>query len=298
MTTSGPIPIIRRRVDIDFSDAPARNWYPNEQFWEQVLNATSYFFPSGERFFIKSLQNYEQQITDPVLREQMKQFIYQEAMHTREHLECNKLLSRSFALGPAIDRMTSLFMKIMGWTPPSFQLAISCAIEHYTATMSDYMLRRQEVFILRAHSSFYQLWLWHAVEETEHKAVCFDVYETVVGKGIFAYLLRILAMLVFTFCFSVAPLIAFVFIKLGYRRKGRKLSKKQLRQQPSLLTRLRQKLKDWSNILPSRNYFAYFRYGFHPWDHDNSDLVAAWKARFPNFGSSPDSARAEVTAAS
>jgi predicted metal-dependent hydrolase len=27
------------------------------------------------------------------------------------------------------------------------------------------------------------MWLWHAVEEAEHKAVCFDVYQQVCGKG-------------------------------------------------------------------------------------------------------------------
>ena len=34
------------------------------------------------------------------------------------------------------------------------------------------------------------MWYWHAIEENEHKAVAFDVYEGVFGKGVKAYALR------------------------------------------------------------------------------------------------------------
>jgi predicted metal-dependent hydrolase len=39
----------------------------------------SFAFPPGEKFFIHSVQNYQDRITDAVLKEQVKQFIYQEA---------------------------------------------------------------------------------------------------------------------------------------------------------------------------------------------------------------------------
>ena len=32
------------------------------------------------------------------------------------------------------------------------------------------------------------LWLWHSVEETEHKAVAYDMYEYLYGKGLDAYI--------------------------------------------------------------------------------------------------------------
>ncbi len=33
------------------------------------------------------------------------------------------------------------------------------------------------------------MWLWHAIEENEHKAVAYDVFEGVFGKGLKAYAL-------------------------------------------------------------------------------------------------------------
>ena len=39
----------------------------------------------------------------------------------------------------------------------------------------------------------YHLWMWHAVEENEHKAVAFDVYEAMYGR-FKAYFMRSLAL--------------------------------------------------------------------------------------------------------
>ena len=36
-------------------------------------------------------------------------------------------------------------------------------------------------FLGDAHPTYKAMWYWHAVEETEHKAVAYDVYEQCVG---------------------------------------------------------------------------------------------------------------------
>ncbi len=50
------------------------------------------------------------------------------------------------------------------------------------------------------------MWLWHAIEENEHKAVAYDVFEGVFGKGIKSYLLRtgsLVAAMSILFCGAV-----------------------------------------------------------------------------------------------
>src|SRR6476620_10309137 len=42
-------------------------------------------FPDGEDFFVRSVRHYRDRVTDPVLKQQVKGFIGQEAMHGREH---------------------------------------------------------------------------------------------------------------------------------------------------------------------------------------------------------------------
>jgi predicted metal-dependent hydrolase len=59
--------------------------------------------------------------------------------------------------------------------PPLLRLAATCAIEHITAIFSILTLGRAEMFE-GAHPDFRRLWMWHALEELEHKAVALDVY--------------------------------------------------------------------------------------------------------------------------
>ena len=63
---------------------------------------------------------------------------------------------------------------------PMNRLAITVALEHFTAIMADELLRNPEYEKLM-DPEHAKLWLWHAVEETEHKAVAFDVYRAVGG---------------------------------------------------------------------------------------------------------------------
>jgi hypothetical protein len=60
-------------------------------------------------------------------------------------------------------------------------LAATAALEHITAIMADGLLRNGG-YIADALPTLARLWRWHALEETEHKAVAFDVYNQVCGS--------------------------------------------------------------------------------------------------------------------
>src|SRR5690554_7843610 len=61
------------------------------------------------------------------------------------------------------------------------RLAITCALEHFTAILAHQVLTNPEL-IKGMHPGFKEMWRWHAVEETEHKAVAFDVYQQASGS--------------------------------------------------------------------------------------------------------------------
>jgi predicted metal-dependent hydrolase len=52
-----------------------------------------------------------------------------------------------------------------------------------------------------------QLWLWHALEENEHKTVAYDVYEKVVGS----YALRVGIMIPTTVIFFAVTCLSFIY---------------------------------------------------------------------------------------
>jgi uncharacterized protein len=79
---------------------------------------------------------------------------------------------------------------------PMNLLAATCAYEHYTSILSDVMLKNPAASEAM-QPMMRRLWLWHALEETEHKAVAFDLYKRLGGheRGrIAAYLIAMLFM--------------------------------------------------------------------------------------------------------
>lgn len=277
-------PIIRRRVDLDFGQLDGGRWTAQESYFEEILNVISYFFPIGERYFIDSVRHYEDRISDPVLKQQVKDFIYQEAMHTKQHIRGNVVLDQTHSYGSAIAKISEvLLFKTRWFTPKATQLAASCAIEHFTALLSHYLLGRLGSFVALSNSSFGALWAWHAVEETEHKAVCFDVYQYVFGKGIVSYLHRAAVMALVTFLFLIAVTAGLFFIKKGPRKHQPAPLKPST--PPKQKSSYRQLWRLISRSMSPKLYFDYYKPSFHPWDHDNSHFIEEWKQAFPDFGS-------------
>lgn len=284
---ANPTQIIRRRVNIPFDSSKARGWHLRKKAIEDLLNAISFTFPPGERFFIQSVQNYRDRISDPVLIDQVKRFVYQEAMHTKEHARANKTLTEAFPEGKRIEDFAEKSLGLMRrFTPTATQLAATCALEHFTAILADSLLRGQEVFIQETDPSFAALWLWHAVEESEHKAVCFDVYQTVCGKGVLSYLHRVTVMFFTSVNFLMTAIIAILVIRRKRNNNEQKLAGTEAAQPKPTMAPWRDPgmLRGLLQIVPLKLYFDYYRPSFHPWDHNNLDSIAQWKERYKDFG--------------
>jgi len=146
------------------------------------------------------------------------------------------------------------------------QLAATAGLEHITAILANVMLSDPKE-LERMDPHVRQLWLWHAIEETEHKAVAFDLYQDAVGD----YGLRVSV-------FLRATLALGVFMGLHTYKL---LEKDGLHRSPKVLARGLWKMWGYkgmfTRVIPA--YLDYLRPGFHPWDHDNSELIARWKAQ-------------------
>ena len=257
--------------DIAFGLEPARiprDWVLGDPFQTTFINALSLLFPEGERFFVDSVKRMQPKLTDDALRRDVQGFIAQEAMHGREHRAFNELIvSHGYTVAPRVEaRLKKFFRFVRRALTPKSQLAITCALEHFTAMLGETLLS-DERLRKDIDESMQRLWLWHALEETEHKAVAFDVYRAVGG----GYVRRSLLMIVTTIGFLVAH--ALVHARLMAARGvlwrpwrwGRGLVRMWI--WPGYLTRL----------VPS--YLSYFRPGFHPNDRDARGLVETWRTK-------------------
>ena len=166
-----------RQLDFQLSDKMPRWIFGDNRTATTYLTVLSAFFPPGEEFFVRSVQRFASQITDPVLRAKVAGFTAQEVIHGREHDRLNEvLLERGFDLdvpGKAIEAA----LAILELLPARQQLACTAFMEHFTAVMAEETLLHEEAGTGYIHPDVNELWLWHALEELEHKSVSYDVYE-------------------------------------------------------------------------------------------------------------------------
>src|SRR5690606_35311341 len=107
-------------------------------------------------------------------------FIGQEAMHSLEHVAMNQHVRDQGMPVDDMEKHLAVVLGIASKLPRRHQLAITCALEHMTAMMADLLLERDDVRE-DMHESMRPLWMWHAIEETEHKAITYDVFNQVGG---------------------------------------------------------------------------------------------------------------------
>ena len=144
-----------------------------------VLSAT---FPEGEDFFIRSVRNFQSSIDDPQLETAVKGFIGQEATHRHQHRLLNERLQVMGYPTARIDRhVARLIKRLERRFSPEMRLSMTSALEHYTATLAEIILTSEDAQKLIGQTEVRPILLWHAFEESEHKAVAFDVYQLIGG---------------------------------------------------------------------------------------------------------------------
>ena len=171
-------PIRPRHPTFDLEEALAGDWNGGNAFRTAFFNAMSLSFPSGERFFIDAVREHEEEIRDPALREAVRGFIGQEAVHRRVHAAYNETFCRQ--RGYDLDELEGPFLEAVRWSEenlsPLARLAATVALEHLTAILAAALLDGRSGSLAGAEPRVAELWRWYAVEETEHKSVAFDVY--------------------------------------------------------------------------------------------------------------------------
>ncbi|ROU01323.1 metal-dependent hydrolase [Marinobacter sp. R17] len=260
-----------QRMGFEFGDQVPRYWLDNSPFLSHMMNALSVLFPQGEQFFVDSVRYYRDQITDPALKKEVAGFIGQEAMHSLEHIAMNQHVRDQDM--PVEDMEHHLRILLDGFgkrLPKRHQLAITCALEHMTAMMADMLLERDDVRE-DMHETMRPLWVWHAIEETEHKAVTYDVFQEVGGT----YLERSFYQILSTALLGVMT--TYFTARMMWNDK-RGFSLKDVGKG---MWRMWGTDGVFSSLIPT--WMEYFKPGFHPWEHDNSELIARFKSEVAEY---------------
>ena len=242
-----------------------RHFFANSPVMSHLLTALSSTFPIGEQFFVHSVRNVRDKVTDEKLQAQIAAFIGQEAMHSKAHAEFNDAWRRDDYNLDNFQAWLGRQDKFIKSAHPKLQLAVTAAFEHFTALLGGYILRHPEVLNTLDDDAI-KLWVWHAIEEIEHRAVAFDVYQTLykddkVRRRVMRNVTTGFASLTF---YSATRL----FMQ-DWRKSVPKI--------PQNIFGMYLISKMLISLIPE--YLSYFKADFHPDEIDYSETVAYWKSK-------------------
>ena len=265
ISTPKQISIKARHLQFQFTDKIPQYWFGNDPVLTHFLNVLSITFPEGERFFLDSVRTFRDKVDDPQRQKDISGFIGQEAFHSKEHAAYNQFLANQGyqKLVAKTERVSSKLLKGGRLRlSPREQLAITAALEHITAILAKSLLEHPK-YLNMIDENIRPLWLWHAIEETEHKAVAYDLYQDISNHKMHE---KNTVMLLGT---------AYLIMFSGYFTWQFLKQDGVFKKQPWRIIRGYWRLLGYNGLLmPAiKEYFNYYKKDFHPWQDDNSHFL-------------------------
>ena len=192
-----------RQVRFEWSSTPL-HWIPDDPMTSHLVDVLHLLLPAGERWFVNVYRQVLPEIADERVRDEVRGFMGQEAVHSRahgavlDHLRENGLETRAYT-----RRVDWMFERLLGdrrvpaplrrsWL--RHRLAIIAAIEHFTCVLGDWVICCSGAYEeIGADAVMLDLLRWHGAEEVEHRCVAFDTFQELGGRA--RYLLRVEGML-------------------------------------------------------------------------------------------------------
>lgn len=273
-----------RRMNFNFDTVP-EYWMGGNAGLTHFMTALSALFPAGEKFFIDSVRavRYHSMLKNNAdLQKEISAFIGQEAMHTHEHVGFNASAQKFGHDVDALERHTDTviqttrkFMaklaKPIGITQEMIDLTTTTALDHFTATIASQLLTNSHIQELMTDDTMKTMWLWHAIEENEHKAVAYDVFKGVFGKGLRAYALRTSSL--------VISMVILFFIQNYFLWRLLKQDKQLNLENLRMIYRYAYSPSKGIITGMGKEMLLYFNPNFHPNDFDTTTLLNTWKAK-------------------
>jgi len=150
-------------------------WCNADPWATSLLEAISFVTPALEAFFMRTVSEYLRTARDAACPP-ARAFIREEASHARAHTLLNRTLLRCLgATPPGVALVMRVLHGISQRRPLAERLFLVAVLEHFTAVASARFLQiaaRGDVQMGSAGALFVQ----HAREELDHRAVAFDLW--------------------------------------------------------------------------------------------------------------------------
>lgn len=203
---NGPVTDLEvRRPKFDFTDDVPWAWHPENPAFSFFMNATSIIAICFEQMIVAAVQEAKPLITDADAAAEATAFLRQEAQHSSSHRKhVNALIKRYPGLQQTFDDAMARFDALTATTSLKFRLAYIADLEATFTPSFKLMLDNEATLFRPGDDRVASLFLWHFVEEVEHRSSALLIYDAVVGDnwyriralpGVVKHLLQVMAVI-------------------------------------------------------------------------------------------------------
>lgn len=269
----GVQPVVRK-PDFEFPEHIPADWYDGKLHLSNYFDAVSIGATPFEGFFIRAVRHVLDSETlnrpeNAQLLEEAKTFAAQEMQHTIAHGRYNKMLAkRGYPVKEITRWCVDYINKTMEGKTDREVFAMAVAGESFLGDVGDVLLSTTD-YTDKMHPAVRRLFKWHFYEEIEHRAISFDMYKALYGRGLGAY-----ATLIKMYLKTTVSSTVLITVPFGKLLKHNEITG----------------FKAWMEILnfllinPGINrqmlkgYFRFFSPRYHPWKYrDNVETLRRLK---------------------
>lgn len=173
--------IVVRPIPFSFDEDINPIWHPKRHEWSHMVNGASLAMPYLEPFLIKTVREALKAMPNGQLKDDVHGFIGQEGQHYKNHRRYNEILKRHYPdLADVEGEMEAEYKRLQSKSL-KWRVAYTAGFETMTMGITEWLISDRRDLFKDADPSVSSLILWHMVEETEHKNVAYDLYQSLFG---------------------------------------------------------------------------------------------------------------------
>ena len=175
--------LIVRKMRFAFAERPVPfNWNPSDPAFSCATNMLSFLFLAIEKMIGATVHEALPLITDPAVAEEALAFVRQEGQHSMAHRQHAKALIKAYpALQETLDNVMAAYDDLTATTSLKYRLAYIADLEATFTPTFTMMLNHADVLFAPGDDRVASLFLWHFVEEIEHRSSALIIYDAVVA---------------------------------------------------------------------------------------------------------------------
>ncbi|NEW39861.1 metal-dependent hydrolase [Nocardia cyriacigeorgica] len=176
-----------RKMDFGFDDADVPFlWNPQNPAWSSMSNAVSFLAVGFEKMIVKLIMQLKPVFTDQEVAEEATAFMRQEGHHSTAHRQHVKALIKQYpGLQNTLDAVIGEFDLLTEATSHNYRLAYTADLEATFTPVFKLMLDNEATLFRPGDDRVASLFIWHFVEEVEHRSSALILFNSVVGDELY-----------------------------------------------------------------------------------------------------------------